>query len=112
LADNVFVDVPPLYHAALWDGVDAAPIDELIGGLFGADYLGSEPALDQGSDGWLRVTSRPDGRLWFRASGTWVIPAGNVLIYGPMYGDGDLQPGTWQYITEAQFAARFTKVVT
>jgi hypothetical protein len=97
-----------MYHAALWDGVDPGPIDALIGGLFGEDYLGSEPDLDQGSDGWLRVKGKD--KLWFRGSDRMPIPQGHVLIYGPVYSDSDLQPGTWQYITGAQFAARFSKM--
>lgn len=109
MAGKIYVAVAPVYHAAPWDGVDPAPIDEMISGLYGDDYLGSEPALDQGSDGWLRVIGRPDGKLWFRGSDRWVIPKENVLIFGPVYSDGDLQPGTWQYISEAQFAARFAE---
>lgn len=106
---------PEVFRVAFWDGVDPGPVDEMISGLFGDDYLGSEQGTavneSQGGEGWLRVKGRPDSLLWFRGAAQWVIPAGNMLVYGPVYPD-DAKGGNWSYYSPEQFARLYTKVVT
>lgn len=89
-----------VYHAAPWDGVDPDPVDTMMTGLYGADYVGSE------IDGTTLVLTG-QGDLFFPGGNqTFTLPTGQVLVRGPYYGAYQGE-AAWQYFPPATFADRF-----
>jgi hypothetical protein len=94
----------PEYHAALWNGTDPGPVDDMLTELHGMDYVGSTVQ----PDGSLLVQG--DGDLWFGAGGyTLGIPSGHVLRRGPLWGS-DRTGALWVVGSAATFADRFEEL--
>jgi hypothetical protein len=98
---TTYIQNPPTFSAALWDGVNKGPVDVMLTDLYGADYLGSEVDGDT-------LTVAGQESLWFLGHNpSLTIPAGNVLIRGPFYG-AYVAEARWEFITPEAFADRFS----
>lgn len=98
----------PAYFAAEWDGIDPRPVDDLLNGLFGSDYLGL--TVDEVHQR-LTVHGAPDSACRFGVSGyELVIDRRMFLVMGPVYGS-DRSDAVWPTLTpSALFLSKFTAV--
>jgi hypothetical protein len=95
-----YTQKPGVYHAELWDGVDSRPIDTMMTALYDTDYVGSEI-------NGTTLTLTGQGDLYFPGGNTtFDLPAGQVLIRGPLYGTYQGE-AAWQYFPPTVFTARF-----
>lgn len=94
----------PHFDAALWDGTNTAPVDDMLSDLYGTDYVGSTVQVD----GSLLVQGGED--LWFGAGGyTLGVPAGHVLCRGPLWG-ADASGASWVTLPPERFSDRFEEL--
>jgi len=95
-----YTQKPGVYHAAYWNGEDSGPIDTMMTGLYGDDYVGSTP------DGTDLIVNGQNNLLFQGGGYSFRVAAESMLVRGPVYGDFQGE-ARWQAVTPGVFTDQF-----